>query len=278
MGSPKTRGRAVFVIGLFAERPSATRHPALARWGDLRRRGEPGCDCVHAPLAQSVSGMGVAFVESGRLRPAVERLTIRIGGLASGCRNHQKDQENRMNPMKIMSLCAGPPKTLTSPDNGVRCVRGRPLRADEPRTLTSERLFAGPFHPGVAGQASPPAGQRQRVLRGERVERGVAVTAAIAPAPVVRSRLVGNRLAGTPRACELMACPLTRTSHKLRLAGSHPWARDADGVGSKSNSPVSCWMTATHAQPFIMYPFRLRGKSPIRKVAFRLSRRGFVDP
>ena len=94
MGSPKTRGRAVFVIGLFAERPSATRHPALTRWGDLRRRGEPGCDRVHATLAQSVSGMGVAFVESGRLRPAVERPTIRIDGLASGCRIPKRSRKS----------------------------------------------------------------------------------------------------------------------------------------------------------------------------------------
>jgi len=110
----------------------------------------------------------------------MEHPTIRIVGLASGCRNYQKDHENRMNPMKTMPLCTGPPKTLTSPDNGVRCVRGRPLRADEPRTLTFEGLFAGPFHQGVAGRVSPPSGQRRRVLGGERMGQCVAVTAAIA--------------------------------------------------------------------------------------------------
>lgn len=82
--------------------------------------------------------------------------------------------------MKPRSLCTGPPKTLASPDNGVRCVRRWALRADEPRTLMFEGLIAGPFNRGVAGQASPPPGQRRSVCRGERVGQGVAVTAAIA--------------------------------------------------------------------------------------------------
>jgi len=107
-----------------------------------------------------------------------------------------KNHENRMNPMKIMPLCTGPPKTLTFSDNGVRCVRGRPLCADEPRTLMFEGLFAGPFNQGVAGQASPPPGQRRPVCRGERVGQGVAVTAAIAPSD---SRSIEARWKSTGR-------------------------------------------------------------------------------
>lgn len=226
-----------------------------------RQQGGPGIDRVCANAAHTgFWHESCIHLKTDLSRPALRRITIRVGGLPSGC----GIANFGIYPMKTIPLCTGPPETLTSLANVVRCVRVRPLRADVPRTPLSEELLADSFHHGRDGQASPPAGQRQRALRGERVGQGVAVIATIAPSvncPIEARWNLPARDVGGLRVVSLSAL---RSSGEARSTGRFQWARDA----GQTSAPVSSRMAASPAQPFIKHTYWIRGNLGSAKLPF----------